>query len=286
MKKLIFTTLLLTIFAACKNGNNDNLPMEESFPDGAKYLKNIETSKNRIGEIANMILENPENEEDFRRNDSLMYLWGIENEFILESFGNAYGNVHTDSLLIMFEGYIPETLVQKIQKADWETPIGKSAKEQYDAFLEYKNQFNSLVGKSLCEPKTKVKSAQGIEVDFCELIAEGTYLVDLWASWCAPCRTFNRNFKKQYHSFKNKGIKTIGISIDDNYEAYKQAASRDDLPWNDFIDYTEGVKNMLEIEGVPFQFLVKDGIIIKIIDVERTESELLKFLSDSAESKQ
>ena len=278
-KNIYLIVVLVIIFGACNFGSKKvQKETKQDVSEAEKYLKKIADNQNNIIKLADMMIENPEKEADYKKNDSLMYQWGIVNEKYLNSITGAYGKVPTDSLLVMFGGYIPHALVSQFKPEDWNTDIGKAAKEKYDMFLEYYAQFEPLVGISLCDTTIRLKSHDGSETDMCKLVAEGTYLIDLWASWCAPCRTFNRNYKKQYVSFKNKGIETISISIDDNEKAYKQAAERDDLPWADYLDHQSELKELLGIQGVPFQFLVKDGKIIKIVSSERTVEQLLEYL--------
>ena len=100
--------------------------------------------------------------------------------------------------------------------------------------------------------------------------------------WCAPCRTFNRSFVKDYKYFKDRGIDVIGISIDENEKAYKHASERDNVPWNDYLDYKGQLSEQLNIHGVPFQFLVNDGEIAKVINSENVRNDLLDYLKNGS----
>ena len=39
-------------------------------------------------------------------------------------------------------------------------------------------------------------------------------LIDVWASWCKPCRVANPKMVKLYNKFHNKGLEIISISLD------------------------------------------------------------------------
>ena len=39
-------------------------------------------------------------------------------------------------------------------------------------------------------------------------------VVDIWATWCAPCRKAIPDFKRLQHEFKNKNVSVLGISVD------------------------------------------------------------------------
>ncbi len=57
-------------------------------------------------------------------------------------------------------------------------------------------------------------------------------LIDIWASWCAPCRKENREILAPlWASYKDKGLQIIGYSIDSNGASWKTAISKDGATW-------------------------------------------------------
>ena len=43
-------------------------------------------------------------------------------------------------------------------------------------------------------------------------------VVDLWATWCPPCRREIPGFINLYNKYKDKGVEIIGIAFDENGE--------------------------------------------------------------------
>lgn len=43
-------------------------------------------------------------------------------------------------------------------------------------------------------------------------------VVDLWATWCPPCRKEIPGFINLYNKYKDKGVEIIGIAFDENGE--------------------------------------------------------------------
>ncbi len=41
-------------------------------------------------------------------------------------------------------------------------------------------------------------------------------VVDLWATWCPPCRKEIPGFINLYNRYKDKGVEIVGIAFDDN----------------------------------------------------------------------
>ena len=87
------------------------------------------------------------------------------------------------------------------------------------------------------------------------------YLLNIWSSWCVPCR---QEHPLLMHLMENKKIKIIGI----NYKDTKKNANffLDELgnPYSKIIFDKKGV-NAIEwgAYGVPESFLIYDGKIIK-----------------------
>lgn len=51
--------------------------------------------------------------------------------------------------------------------------------------------------------------------------------IDIWASWCAPCRAVMSDAKKLQAEFSSKTITYIYLSVDENYSNWKNAAVKD-----------------------------------------------------------
>ena len=41
-------------------------------------------------------------------------------------------------------------------------------------------------------------------------------ILDLWATWCPPCRKEIPGFVNLYKKYKDKGLEIIGVAFDEN----------------------------------------------------------------------
>jgi glutathione peroxidase-family protein len=102
------------------------------------------------------------------------------------------------------------------------------------------------------------------------------FLLDFWASWCVPCRFSNKQLVKLYAKYKDKGFEILGVSLDDNKNAWKKAVNKDKISWlqindNGGWDALSAIK--WNINAIPASFLIdKDGNVVAI-DPEKQELE-------------
>lgn len=56
-------------------------------------------------------------------------------------------------------------------------------------------------------------------------------LLDFWASWCGPCLKEAPAIRKLARKYADKGLHVIGISVDDDSAAWRQALAKHDLDY-------------------------------------------------------
>lgn len=101
-------------------------------------------------------------------------------------------------------------------------------------------------------------------------------VINLWATWCVPCRIETPQLVALSEKFKAQGISFIGISTDDKPDAIRAFAAEFKVPYPMLVGLTnERFVDHLGYTGVlPFTILLdKTGIVAgQITGIETTES--------------
>ncbi|MCX7607068.1 MAG: AhpC/TSA family protein [Bacteroidia bacterium] len=84
-------------------------------------------------------------------------------------------------------------------------------------------------------------------------------LIDFWASWCRPCRMENPNVVRLYEKYHSRGFEILGVSLDQNRDAWLQAIQHDRLTWlhvSDLKGWQSAGAQLYRVSGIPFTVLV------------------------------
>lgn len=91
-------------------------------------------------------------------------------------------------------------------------------------------------------------------------------LVDFWASWCGPCRKEMPSVKAAYNIYKDKGFGIVGVSLDDNKDAWMQAVVGMEIEWTQLSDlkgWNCAASNLYGVNSIPATILIaQDGTIL------------------------
>jgi peroxiredoxin len=84
-------------------------------------------------------------------------------------------------------------------------------------------------------------------------------MIDFWASWCVPCREENPNVVNMYKKYKDKNFTILGISLDKDPLAWKQAVVADNLTWthaSELKDFESPTVRAYQVDGIPANFIL------------------------------
>lgn len=147
--------------------------------------------------------------------------------------------------------------------------------------LPDEKQKRPAIQKMLANLKQASESAEGMTIkDFTQPGLDGTpvsllgevskskiTVIDFWASWCGPCRQEMPFMVELYDKYKDKGLGIIGISLDEDSDAWKAATQQLNIPWVQMSDL-KGWENVIAkhfcVTSIPHTIVVdQQGKILK-----------------------
>jgi cytochrome c biogenesis protein CcmG/thiol:disulfide interchange protein DsbE len=90
-------------------------------------------------------------------------------------------------------------------------------------------------------------------------------LVNIWATWCIPCRVEMPAMERLYQSLGPKGLRILAVSIDEGDAKDVQSFIKElGLTFEILHDQTGDIQRIYQTTGVPESFLLdKNGVIVK-----------------------
>jgi peroxiredoxin len=170
-----------------------------------------------------------------------------------------------DSLLVLFKGL------------DKELQAGKRGQELYASLQKKQMLLPGMPAPDFMQP-----DSSGKQISLSSL--RGRFiLLDIWASWCKPCRADNKELVKLYEKYKDKNFTLLGVSVDTKRDAWLKAVQDDQLRWLQLCDLQRenAVAALYQITGVPTTYLLdpSGAIIARNIHGKALEELLEKVLN-------
>lgn len=228
------------------------------------YMSDMKALEDEYAEIARNA-QNPELTDSERENIKAQmgdfeekYYQALKNS-IADNVGNDFGLYN---LCNSYYYYTPEELAPVLDGYVAAFPTNArllQIKRQNDISL------GTAVGKQFKD--FEMADTQGNMHKLSEFVAANKVtLVDFWASWCGPCRAEMPAVKAAYEAYKNKGFGIVGVSLDNNKEAWLDAISTMGMEWANLSDLkgwnSEGAK-LYGVTSIPATVLVaQDGTIL------------------------
>lgn len=93
-------------------------------------------------------------------------------------------------------------------------------------------------------------------------------LVNLWATWCPPCRAEMRAIEKVYQEYRDEGFTVLAVNMtnQDTLSAVMPFAQEQGLTFPILLDEKGEVANAYQMQSLPSSFFIRrDGIINEVV---------------------
>ena len=136
----------------------------------------------------------------------------------------------------------------------------KSVKEAYG---KLKAKKTTAVGQQYTD--IKGTDINGNKIALSDFVGKGNYvLVDMWASWCTPCKMEIPNIAEVYNLYKDKGLTVLGIFVWDEVQNLEPTMKTENVTWPQMIDSEKSATKTYGVDGIPAIMLIgPDGTILE-----------------------
>lgn len=200
--------------------------------DSPEFKQQAEVYDGKVDQIANLVKKSEKEHPEALYNAPLLRLYiGLLNEDDIKEMIAAKPAFFDTELL--------KPIAQELTKQAELDALHAPGKP----FIDFKMPNPEGVMKSLSSYVTKNKLT----------------LVDFWASWCGPCRREMPHVKELYAKYKSKGLEIVGVSFDQDKEAWKGAIKQMQLKWpqmSDLKGWQSQAGQLYGIRSIPATLLV------------------------------
>ncbi|GCB33925.1 TlpA disulfide reductase family protein [Bacteroides faecalis] len=130
----------------------------------------------------------------------------------------------------------------------------------------------------------EMQNPEGKTVKLSDYTGKGkVVLVDFWASWCGPCRREMPNLVETYAKYKNKNFEIVGVSLDQDEAAWKEAIKKMDMTWPQMSDLkfwqSEGAQ-LYAVNSIPHTILIDENgtIVARGLHGEELQTKIAEFV--------
>ena len=217
--------------------------------------KGIEPPQNRNGEIPSEVL--------YEQLPAIAAQKNFVEDSICREILSRHNNDALGQYLIMYSYIYPSDVDKQIEILNHIGPWLKSRKNIQKKIKTVKALKNTAVGQPYID--IKGRDINGNDIALSDFFGRGNYvLMDMWASWCIPCKQEIPNLAYLHDKYKDKGLTVVGIFVWDKEKNMKRAVEKEKISWSQIFDVQNNVRKNYGVEGIPHIILfAPDGTILK-----------------------
>lgn len=215
---------------------------------GAELGRTVEFVQKNARNISREEQEEAVRQIDRLQQRSIAIITNAAEENIDNEFGYA--------LLLYFDGVIPAA---KRLELISQLPHEMRQRPEIDKVAQQLEQ-EMLTSEGAKLPDFTMNTIKGKPLRLYDEIARHKLtLIDFWASWCGPCRREMPNVVALYKECSADGLGIIGVSLDKNEKAWKDATKELGIQWQQVSDlkgWNNEIARGLNVNSIPHTIVV------------------------------
>ena len=130
--------------------------------------------------------------------------------------------------------------------------------------------------KGFLAPDFSLQTSDGEMITLSDLRGQPV-LINLWATWCPPCRAEMPTIQKLYDEYKDQGFVVLAVNMtyQDNPSAVLPFAQENKLTFPILMEGTGKVANKYELRSLPSSFFIDRDGFVQAVEIGGPMSEAL-----------
>jgi peroxiredoxin len=116
-------------------------------------------------------------------------------------------------------------------------------------------------------PDFELKTLEGERIRLSDLRGQAV-LLNLWATWCPPCREEMQSIEKVYQEYKDRGFTVLAVNMtyQDDPSAVRPFVEEQGLTFPILLDETGEMANAYQLKSLPSSYFIRrDGVINEVV---------------------
>ena len=116
-------------------------------------------------------------------------------------------------------------------------------------------------------PEFELTTSTGETIKLSDLRGQAI-LVNLWATWCPPCRAEMKSIEKVYKEYKDQGLVVLAVNMtyQDDPQKVMPFVTEQGLTFPILLDPTGDMAHAYQLRSLPSSFFIgRDGIIHEVV---------------------
>lgn len=256
----------------------------------AEDQNNFYAGLSALTDEINFLNEKLKNEKDSTLNKKLTAeIAALNNKYEPYYLDWVSGHENSPFSIAVIYLYVTQTPMDTLEKLY--NKISSQAKE--NNYLDYlmPRYFADRKVNERFKPGTQMEDfglndTGGISHSFKSLQQNNYVLIDIWASWCGPCRKSTPEISKLLKTYADKNFTVISISADDEIADWKKAIKNDNMNWYQLSDLKgtdSGFMKQNNIFAYPTYIIISpEGTILsKPYNVDRVKDVLKEIFANN-----
>ena len=189
-------------------------------------------------------------------------------ELRTDSARQAYARAHTGETMAVILGTEALDGAFKFTAGELESFVRQIGTVDNPPLMKAYNEKLARARKYLLDtPYTDfaVETPEGTASTLGKFLQDGKpALIDMWASWCGPCRAAIPEVAALHEKYGDR-LQIISLSVDRNKKDWEKAMAEEKMPWTQALATAEGQTVLSEDYGldfIPFMIVINKGKII------------------------